>query len=85
MSYVMVLKRERIYYIIVLKFSVFQDTSSSFACTIGLMFSITWWYQGAELASQEGKSAATLAACRTLAEELTETRFPAPRILAFKV
>jgi len=41
--------------------------------------------QGAELASQEGKSAAALAACRTLAEELTENRFPAPRILAFKV
>lgn len=31
------------------------------------------------------KSAAVLAACRTLAEELTEFRFPAPRILAFKV
>ncbi|KAG8379633.1 hypothetical protein BUALT_Bualt07G0109200 [Buddleja alternifolia] len=39
---------------------------------------------GAELAAQDGKSAATLAACRTLAEELTEMRFPAPRILAFK-
>ncbi|XP_042515548.1 protein transport protein SEC23 [Macadamia integrifolia] len=39
---------------------------------------------GAELAAQEGKSAAALAACRTLAEELTEFRFPAPRILAFK-
>lgn len=39
---------------------------------------------GAELAAQEGKSAAALAACRTLAEELTEQRFPAPRILAFK-
>lgn len=39
---------------------------------------------GAELAAQEGKSAAALAACRTLAEELTELRFPAPRILAFK-
>ncbi|KAG6573611.1 hypothetical protein SDJN03_27498, partial [Cucurbita argyrosperma subsp. sororia] len=39
---------------------------------------------GAELAAEEGKSAAALAACRTLAEELTETRFPAPRILAFK-
>ncbi|PIA37905.1 hypothetical protein AQUCO_02900037v1 [Aquilegia coerulea] len=39
---------------------------------------------GAELADQEGKSAAALAACRTLAEELTELRFPAPRILAFK-
>lgn len=41
--------------------------------------------QGAELAAQEGKSASALAACRTLAEELTEMRFPAPRILAFKV
>ncbi|GFP80605.1 protein transport protein sec23a [Phtheirospermum japonicum] len=40
--------------------------------------------QGAELAAQEGKSAAALAACRTLAEELSELRFPAPRILAFK-
>ncbi|KAL2540379.1 Sec23/Sec24 protein transport family protein [Abeliophyllum distichum] len=39
---------------------------------------------GAELAAQEGNSAAALAACRTLAEELTEMRFPAPRILAFK-
>ncbi|KAK9139043.1 hypothetical protein Scep_008724 [Stephania cephalantha] len=39
---------------------------------------------GAELAAQEGRSASALAACRTLAEELTETRFPAPRILAFK-
>lgn len=39
---------------------------------------------GAELAAQEGKSAAALAACRTLSEELTEMRFLAPRILAFK-
>ncbi|KAL6008868.1 Protein transport protein Sec23A [Asimina triloba] len=39
---------------------------------------------GAELAAQEVKSAAALAACRTLAEEITEHRFPAPRILAFK-
>ncbi|CAK9145290.1 unnamed protein product [Ilex paraguariensis] len=39
---------------------------------------------GAELAAQEGKSAAASAACRTLAEELSEMRFPAPRILAFK-
>lgn len=39
---------------------------------------------GAELATQEGRSAAALAACRTLAEELTDSRFPAPRILAFK-
>ncbi|XP_021280332.1 protein transport protein SEC23 [Herrania umbratica] len=39
---------------------------------------------GAELAADEGRSAAALAACRTLAEELSELRFPAPRILAFK-
>ncbi|KDP28342.1 hypothetical protein JCGZ_14113 [Jatropha curcas] len=39
---------------------------------------------GSELAADEGRSAAALAACRTLAEELTELRFPAPRILAFK-
>ncbi|KAJ6404516.1 hypothetical protein OIU84_012652 [Salix udensis] len=39
---------------------------------------------GAELAADEGRSAAALAACRTLAEEITELRFPAPRILAFK-
>lgn len=39
---------------------------------------------GSELADQDGRSAAALAACRTLAEELTELRFPAPRILAFK-
>ncbi|OIV95336.1 hypothetical protein TanjilG_07492 [Lupinus angustifolius] len=39
---------------------------------------------GAELAADEVRSAAALAACRTLAEELTEFRFPAPRILAFK-
>ncbi|EPS62978.1 hypothetical protein M569_11809, partial [Genlisea aurea] len=40
---------------------------------------------GGGLAADRGKSAAALAACRTLAEELTEVRFPAPRILAFKV
>lgn len=39
---------------------------------------------GNELVEQDGRSAAALAACRTLAEELTELRFPAPRILAFK-
>ncbi|KAG6784971.1 hypothetical protein POTOM_010685 [Populus tomentosa] len=39
---------------------------------------------GAELAADEGRSAAALAACRTLAEEITELRFLAPRILAFK-
>jgi hypothetical protein len=43
------------------------------------------YFQGAELAAQEGQSAAALAACRTLAEELSELRFPAPRILSFKV
>ncbi|KAL4360603.1 hypothetical protein GQ457_04G029850 [Hibiscus cannabinus] len=41
-------------------------------------------WMGAELAADEARSAAALAACRTLAEELTELRFPAPRILAFK-
>lgn len=39
---------------------------------------------GAELATQEGQTAAALAACRTLAEELSELRFPAPRILSFR-
>ncbi|KAL8139049.1 hypothetical protein V2J09_005050 [Rumex salicifolius] len=39
---------------------------------------------GFELSVQDGKCAAALAACRTLAEELSESRFPAPRILAFK-
>ncbi|KAL6223337.1 hypothetical protein ACLB2K_006724 [Fragaria x ananassa] len=39
---------------------------------------------GAELSSDEAKSAAALAACRTLAEEISELRFPAPRILSFK-
>lgn len=39
---------------------------------------------GAELSAQEVNCAAALAACRTLAEELSESRFPAPRILAFK-
>lgn len=50
-----------------------------------ILFSLFCVIQGAELAAHEGKSAAALAACRTLAEELTELRFPAPRILAFKV
>uniref|UniRef100_A0A803N4K5 Protein transport protein SEC23 n=1 Tax=Chenopodium quinoa TaxID=63459 RepID=A0A803N4K5_CHEQI len=39
---------------------------------------------GAELSAQEINCAAALAACRSLAEELSESRFPAPRILAFK-
>uniref|UniRef100_A0A7N0UWI4 Protein transport protein SEC23 n=2 Tax=Kalanchoe fedtschenkoi TaxID=63787 RepID=A0A7N0UWI4_KALFE len=39
---------------------------------------------GAELAADEARCAAALAACRTLAEELSEIRFPAPRILAFR-
>lgn len=47
--------------------------------------STCWLIQGAELAADEGRSASALAACRTLAEEITELRFPAPRILAFKV
>ncbi|KAG9148944.1 hypothetical protein Leryth_023764 [Lithospermum erythrorhizon] len=33
------------------------------------------WWLGSELSAQEGKSAAALAACRTLAEELSELRF----------
>ncbi|XP_051152195.1 protein transport protein SEC23 [Andrographis paniculata] len=41
-------------------------------------------WTGAELSAQDGKNAAVLAACKTLVEELTELRFPAPRILAFK-
>ncbi|KAH9310868.1 hypothetical protein KI387_025903 [Taxus chinensis] len=40
---------------------------------------------GADLAVQKGKNAAALSACRTLAKELTEQRFPAPCILSFKV
>ncbi|KAK8954523.1 hypothetical protein KSP39_PZI002816 [Platanthera zijinensis] len=41
-------------------------------------------WMGNELTAEEGKSASALAACRTLAEELSEQRFPAPRILSFK-
>lgn len=41
--------------------------------------------QGSDLAYDETLSAAALAACRTLVEELTEQRFPAPRVLTFKV
>ena len=52
---------------------------------IHLLTIIATYFQGAELAAQEGQSAAALAACRTLAEELSEQRFPAPRILSFKV
>lgn len=48
-------------------------------------FPFDWCIQGAELSSDEAKSAAALAACRTLAEEISELRFPAPRILSFKV
>lgn len=33
----------------------------------------------------EAKSAESQAACHTLAHELTEQRFPAPRMLSFKV
>lgn len=37
------------------------------------------------MAADEALSAASAAACRTLANELTESRFPSPRLLAFKV
>lgn len=41
-------------------------------------------WMGLDLAADEKLSAAALAACRTLVEELTEQRFPAPRVLTFK-
>lgn len=41
-------------------------------------------WMGSDLAANETLSAAALAACRTLVEELTEQRFPAPRVLSFK-
>lgn len=41
-------------------------------------------WMGSDLAADETLSAAALAACRTLVEELTEQRFPAPRVLSFK-
>lgn len=41
-------------------------------------------WMGSDLAYDETLSAAALAACRTLVEELTEQRFPAPRVLTFK-
>ncbi|MCO5586110.1 hypothetical protein L7F22_040049 [Adiantum nelumboides] len=42
-------------------------------------------WMGSDLSADETHSAAALAACRTLVEELTEQRFPAPRVLTFKV
>ncbi|KAM0873242.1 hypothetical protein ACQ4PT_038190 [Festuca glaucescens] len=56
---------------------------SSYAVVLDHGTDIFIWV-GAELATQEGQSAAALAACRTLAEELSELRFPAPRILSFR-
>ncbi|CAM6095097.1 unnamed protein product [Calypogeia fissa] len=41
-------------------------------------------WMGMDVAADEARNAAALAACRTLAQELTEGRFPSPRILAFK-
>ncbi|KAH7365154.1 hypothetical protein KP509_18G011400 [Ceratopteris richardii] len=41
-------------------------------------------WMGSDLSADETQSAAALAACRTLVEELTEQRFPAPRVLVFK-
>jgi hypothetical protein len=40
---------------------------------------------GLDIAADEAQSAGSQAACLTLAHELTEQRFPAPRLLAFKV
>ena len=41
--------------------------------------------QGLRVAGDEAKSAEAQEACHTLAQELTEQRFPAPRMLSFKV
>lgn len=41
-------------------------------------------WMGSEVSKDESRSAAVLAACRTLAHELSEHRFPAPRTVAFK-
>ncbi|KAI5061767.1 hypothetical protein GOP47_0024272 [Adiantum capillus-veneris] len=41
-------------------------------------------WMGSDLSADETHSAAALAACRTLVEELTDQRFPAPRVLTFK-
>ncbi|KAL3687097.1 hypothetical protein R1sor_013406 [Riccia sorocarpa] len=41
-------------------------------------------WTGLDVAANEALSAASSAACRTLANELTESRFPSPRMLAFK-
>jgi hypothetical protein len=43
------------------------------------------YVQGLRVAADEAKNAEAQAACRTLAQELTEQRFPAPRMLSFKV
>jgi hypothetical protein len=65
--------------------SFFLSWLAFYCLDIQRYFLNNWQLQGAELAADEGRSAAALAACRTLAEEITELRFPAPRILAFKV
>ena len=41
--------------------------------------------QGLRVAADEAKNSEAQAACRTLVQELTEQRFPAPRALSFKV
>jgi protein transport protein SEC23 len=41
-------------------------------------------WTGLDIAADEAQSAGSQAACLTLAHELTEQRFPAPRLLAFK-
>ncbi|KAG0623865.1 hypothetical protein M758_3G207500 [Ceratodon purpureus] len=41
-------------------------------------------WTGLRVAADEAKNAEAQAACRTLAQELTEQRFPAPRMLSFK-
>ncbi|XP_058725295.1 putative B3 domain-containing protein Os03g0619850 isoform X2 [Vicia villosa] len=63
----------------------FKTCNPSFVVVMGASYVGSRFLLGAELVADEGKSAAALAACRTLAEELTQFRFPAPRILAFKV
>lgn len=50
-----------------------------------LLDNLAWRPQGLDIAADEVQSASAQAACRTLAFELSEQRFPAPRILAFKV
>jgi hypothetical protein len=41
--------------------------------------------QGSRLVRDDAKNAEAQAACRTLAQEFTEQRFPTPRMLSFKV